>query len=178
MLVISMPFENQNSLTKVIACLPFYLKNEDLISLPIEPSKSYEVFKTKDIERFKRLLEDKATLTFLISHFYFSLNSMFYFYDNENYVLPYSPIDFYIYACFNTKAPEFALEKMKSTLDKCFSILPREVKILYIQLPKNLLDYKQILQDAYSQELYKFYKEHYKINVEFVDYEKIINVKF
>ena len=178
MLVISMPFENQNPLTKVVACLPFYFKDENLTALPIEPASFYKIFNVEDVKDFKKLFNHKAVLSFVVSHFYFSLNSMFYFCNNENYVLPYSPIDFYTYTCFNMEAPEFVLEKMKSTLDKCFSILPREIKILYVQLPKNLLDYKQILQDAYSQELYKFYKEHYKINVEFVDYEKIINIKF
>jgi len=178
MLVISMPFENQNPLTKVMACLPFYLKNEDLTTLPIEPSSFYKIFNVEDVKDFKKLLNHKAVLSFVAFHFYFSLNSMFYFCNNENYILPYSPVDFYTYTCFNVEAPEFIVNKMKDILNKCFSILPREVRILYIQLPKHLLDYKQLLQDAYSQKLYKFYKKHYKINIEFVDYEKIINVKF
>ena len=178
MLVISMPFENQEALNKAITCLPFYLKNEDLVALPIEPSNSYKIFNVKNLKEFEKLLDHKAISPFIVSYFYFSLNSMFYFCDNENYVLPYSPIDFYVYAYFHTKIPEFVINKMKDVLDKCFSILPREVKILYIQLPRHLLDYKQILQNAYSQELYKFYTNHYKINIEFVDYEKITNVKF
>lgn len=178
MLVISMPFENQNSLTKVIACLPFYFKNEDLTALPIEPNSFYRIFNVEDVKDFKKLLNHKAVLSFVASHFYFSLNSMFYFCNNENYVLPYSPVDFYVYAYFNTEAPGFVLEKMRDILNKCFSILPREVKILYIELPSHLLNYKQILQNAYSKEIYKYYQNAYKINIEYVDYEKITKEEF